>query len=922
MSSDPTARRLLPQSSQMTNFSFAPQQYQQPRETQKNYVFVDEHNRHKRLKVMRACEGCRRRKIKCDAATTNTWPCSACIRLKLHCVRPNGYDGAAEPQVFEPTRPEYETAGVHDFRQHLPMHQPHMLAGAPSHASMYAPKPGMYSEPSGLYQPLQYPDHSSANGLHYTTVPPVGVVDQTYAQASQQAQQPSVFPTPPMQQASRPDSPPEVYNQDQYGQQDLSDLLGTLKLNDAGTAPYLNHRLRLKSQVDEEPLLPEDDEYKTSLPPLVAGPGLKVRIPPELMPDDETALEYFDVFFANIHPYVPVLDRTAFYRQWQNDRESMSPLVLEAIFALAGRIADEPGEGQQWLALATRHADSFMDMPRLSTLQALLLILKAREAAPRRGYFYRSWMSIVQCVQMGKELGLDDHFEDHKAGRPCGSSAADCTLKTRIWQTIFVCETMIGSSQGRTDLSVDLDSVDFGLPRPFTSGDDSDYQVTRNFTYLARVVRNIARMNRVYSRIHKHKDWGCDPDFVQINPEASAWLNDLPPDLCVNEPPDGSPPWLASSFIGNLHSYYHLSVILLHRPQLTHHEPTGMDGQWKQHMMLCYNSAKTLCRLQEAVLQTFGLSGLQCMQRGINFTLYCILSCIVLHLVALTSPDPDLNTDAREYFTRHMRLLEKCMHAWPMPDMQNQIDSIREAFSADVRKPFVMKASFPYGSPHSTSRPSPPRPNPTNYRPSMPRGSVDQHHQQQTIDTQSAIQHAQVSYPGQHPITPPISAGPLDMKSDSPAALQLPMMASVSSAGQTNATQAPTMQSSMAMTTDGGSGWNPSRIFDQWNNSFGTPPVQSAAATNTPPHHSSLSIPSSGAAEIPSIQDIQHVHSTVPSIAAAAAQISPHQQYSAAPVQTFVTPAMWQESVASVYEGGLKRTWDYDANGLPLTKRR
>ncbi|ROV93362.1 hypothetical protein VMCG_08443 [Cytospora schulzeri] len=910
MSSDPTARRLLPQSSQMTNFSFAPQQYHQPRETQKNYVFVDEHNRHKRLKVMRACEGCRRRKIKCDAATTNTWPCSACIRLKLHCVRPNGYDGAAEPQVFEPTRPEYETAGVHDFRQHLPMHQSQMLAGGPSHASMYAPKPGLYSEASGLYQPMQYPDHSPTNGMHYTTVPPVGVVDHSYASQQQQAPQPSVFPTPPMQQASRPDSPPEVYNQDQYGQQDLSDLLGTLKLNDAGTAPYLNQKLRLKSQADEEPLLPEDDEYKSSLPALVAGPGLKVRIPPELMPDDETALHYFDVFFTNIHPYVPVLDRTTFYRQWHTDRESISPLVLEAVFALAGRIADEPGEGQQWLALATRHADSFLNTPRLSTLQALLLILKAREAAPRRGYFYRSWMSTVQCVQMGKELGLDDHFEDHKAGRPCGSSAADCVLKTRIWQTIFVCETMIGSSQGRTDLSVDLESVDFGLPRSFTSGDESEYQITRNFTYLARIVRNIARMNRVYSRIHKHKDWGCDPDFVQINPEASAWLNELPADLSVNENPDGSPPWLSSAFVGNLHSYYHLSVILLHRPQLTHHEPTGMDGQWKNHMLLCYNSAKTLCRLQEAVLQSYGLNGLQCMQRGINFTLYCILSCIVLHLVALTSPDPDLNTDAREYFTRHMRLLEKCMHAWPMPDMHHQIDSIREAFSADTRKPFVLKASFPYGSPHTTARPSPPRPNPTGYRPSMPRGSVDQH-QQQTIDTQ-------VSYPGQHPITPPISAGPLDMKSDSPTSLQLPMMASVSSAGQTNATQAP-MQPSMSM-ADSGSGWNPSRIFDQWNNSFGTPPVQSAAATDTPPHHSSLSIPSSGAAEIPSIQDIQHVHSTVPSIAAAASQLP--QQYSAAPVQTFVTPAMWQESVASVYEGGLKRGWDYDANGLPLTKRR
>lgn len=37
---------------------------------------------------MRACNGCRKRKIKCDAATTNTWPCSACTRLKIVCVPP------------------------------------------------------------------------------------------------------------------------------------------------------------------------------------------------------------------------------------------------------------------------------------------------------------------------------------------------------------------------------------------------------------------------------------------------------------------------------------------------------------------------------------------------------------------------------------------------------------------------------------------------------------------------------------------------------------------------------------------------------------------------------------------------------------------------------------------------------------------
>lgn len=159
-----------------------------------------------------------------------------------------------------------------------------------------------------------------------------------------------------------------------------------------------------------------------------------------------------------------------------------------------------------------------------------------------------------------------------------------------------------------------------------------------------------------------------------------------------------------------------------------------------------------------------------------------------------------------------MRVLEKCMHAWPMPEMQKQIDSIREAFSADTRKPFVLKSSFPYSSsPHTANRLSPARSHPGNYtHRSAGRESID-HPQQQTIDTQGAVQHSQVSYSG-HPMTPPISAGPVDMKSDSPVAQSINMMPSVTTAAsQVNASQAPTL---MPMTSDGGSGWNPSRIFE------------------------------------------------------------------------------------------------------------
>ena len=150
-----------------------------------------------------------------------------------------------------------------------------------------------------------------------------------------------------------------------------------------------------------------------------------------------------------------------------------------------------------------------------------------------------------------------------------------------------------------------------------------------------------------------------------------------------------------------------------------------------------------------------------------------------------------------------MRILEDCSSSWPMPDMQNQIDALREAFSADTRKPFVLKPSFPYSSPRAPTQPSPARGNSGYRQASSHSSSMDQ----QSLEHQHAQQHPQVSYSSHsHPISPPISAGGVDNKSDSPAVQSLVMMAT----GQ-RAPQQP-MSSGVPMTD--ATGWNPSIIFE------------------------------------------------------------------------------------------------------------
>lgn len=112
---------------------------------------------------------------------------------------------------------------------------------------------------------------------------------------------------------------------------------------------------------DEDPAVEDGDDFKGILPPMPSGS--KIRIPPELMPDDATIMHYFELYFTNVHPYVPVLNKTQLYNQWHTNRESISPLLLEAIFAVAGRLADEPAQGQQWIALASSKNQSYHFYP-------------------------------------------------------------------------------------------------------------------------------------------------------------------------------------------------------------------------------------------------------------------------------------------------------------------------------------------------------------------------------------------------------------------------------------------------------------------------------------------------------------------------------------------------------------------------------
>lgn len=418
----------------------------------------------------------------------------------------------------------------------------------------------------------------------------------------------------------RQDTWPGASSSTSAPRENLSEALGELQIDEAGVASYIFGQ---KKKLAEAPAL---EEAEISIP---LRPGGTVRIPQELMPNDLVAEEYFEIFFREIHPYIPVISKSYFYSQWHSNRGSISPLLLEAIFACAGRLSDsDPAQGASWLALASKHEPCFMDVPRLSTLQALIILMKARETAPKRGYYYRSWMTVKTLVEMGKDLELEQHYSEHRSGHACSSDPTHCVVKTRIWQSIFIIEQMIGGPQARYDYSVGLDTVDFTTPAPNSGITNDEYEVSYNYTYMARCVRNVRYLTDVYVPIRKKANWGQDPSLVALNNEIPKYLDELPSSLQIQYPADGSAPWLPDHYTGNMHCYYHLSVLLLRRPQLMAASNFGSStGEWRQHLTVCYTTAKMMCRIQESLYQNYGMNGLMSMVRGKTIIAFIICQC-------------------------------------------------------------------------------------------------------------------------------------------------------------------------------------------------------------------------------------------------------------------------------------------------------
>ena len=289
-----------------------------------------------------------------------------------------------------------------------------------------------------------------------------------------------------------------------------------------------------------------------------------------------------------------------------------------------------------------------MQSTELSTLQALLMLLKANQMAFGRERHDRFSNAVVQCVRLAKRLGLDDHFRDHQAGIVCEHSSTTCQLLKRIWEVIL-CEVVVGGSQGeknclgrcrvnkciegRHDHPFQIYTRDTSVLWPVDHSEQSESDISRNFNYFSSIVRIVTKVTKLYAQLGGPEEGSVVSELQLLGKFVDTWFAGLPPDMRIDFPWSGLPPFVPPHFVGKMHAYYHLARILVSQQIWKSLDRNDSEEQWNHHVIESYRSAKALYQLQDGTFTNFGRAGICCLKMGLSSFLYAGLYCFDIYLV-------------------------------------------------------------------------------------------------------------------------------------------------------------------------------------------------------------------------------------------------------------------------------------------------
>ncbi|KAI9268085.1 fungal-specific transcription factor domain-containing protein [Phascolomyces articulosus] len=415
----------------------------------------------------------------------------------------------------------------------------------------------------------------------------------------------------------------------------------------------------------------------TGSPP--AGGKSNSKLDPLELPPKDLSRHLINLYFEHFYPILPLFYKKRLTSSLNSPLEPISPLLLNAIYAVASRVspdvrvrtdpASPDTAGDVFFERAKRLLDDYYDVPRISTVQALLLLATHQHGTMK---YVRGWLYSGMAFRMALDLGLHrncDHWNIPPDERE---------RRKRVFWCCFVVDRLISAIYGRTatfeerDCDVPFPINDDEVPTTSssttTSGDDDASndmstrpKIAETFVHLIQITDILGHVlrNVYYAKARHHaSQQHLEHVLTGLNRELTNWYNRLPPALQYKPPntESGETAKCPPLAIAQIHLFYYTTLILLHRPFIpgnSSQSPSSLPSY-----KICISAARSILDIVNIMFSENKI------RYVINYAVYCLFTAGIMFIKMASTDEADKVFDAKIYINKIMRALDEIDRTW------------------------------------------------------------------------------------------------------------------------------------------------------------------------------------------------------------------------------------------------------------------
>ncbi|KAF5393813.1 hypothetical protein D9757_000221 [Collybiopsis confluens] len=605
-----------------------------------------------RRRVWRACESCRRKKIKCDGCEPT---CSQCSASGSQCTWLQTKDRAALSRHY-----------VQELEARL-LHMESLYTQIAPVLNQIAPSGDNFSLPPGS-----------------VTLPP-----EIAAPATEILR--SIVPGDPQQMSSIPvkveDDVSESLGQlalDEYGHMRWIGGSSTMSLIQSFKAVTTSPLNRI-SPIEEDPRASGPSANKLYFPASVFFGKVRALPGPEEVeyPERDLADKLVNAYFARFHFLMPVIDKPGFLQQYHNIMNNIHDHTLIrtetafislvfAVFACAANLVqddrlfmsgrtDEGGMGMVYYerSLVLQYISHANTQP--AHVQCFILLssfLCSINCLPQ------AWILVGQAVRTGQDLGL------HRSPRRLVISPIEKETRRKIWWGVYTLDRMLALALGRPlgindsdcDVEYPLDVDDDNLPEYFSGAIMAQNNVSLITGIIAlvklyqiggRVLRDVYAIDNCKDHLEPDRKAELQRTVESLDNELTQWCDGLPDVFKSQSQTDQQ-----VSMGAVLCSHYYSVLTTLHRNMLPVRRDQPVAAP--KSTVKAVHSARSCIRLAPSMKHVVPPS-----HHLAFFIQHLFSSAVILLLYAMHSPEPRAASAAMDEAKSTLSALESWEGQWP-----------------------------------------------------------------------------------------------------------------------------------------------------------------------------------------------------------------------------------------------------------------